>query len=99
MQVDAPRHFYLHSVKSLEILAEKAGLTVEKVEYDSIAFQFWGSEQILKGIHMNSDESYYINPGKSIFRKKQIVNYGKEAAKLNRDGKGDQAVFYLKIRN
>ncbi len=99
VQIDAPRHFYLHSVKSLQILAGQAGFVVVKVEYDSTAFQFWGSEQLMKDIHLNSAESYYMNPGKSIFRKKHIVGYLKEAEKLNREHRGDQALFYLKFRN
>jgi len=45
VQLDAPRHLHLHTRRSLEILAARAGLEIERVHFDSTAFQFWGSEQ------------------------------------------------------
>jgi SAM-dependent methyltransferase len=96
VQIDAPRHFYLHSVKSMEILSGQAGFSIDRVEYDSTGFQFWGSEQILNGIHLNSDESFQNNPERSIFDKKQIKDFERKAVILNSGQKGDQAVFFLK---
>lgn len=49
VQIDAPRHFFLHTEKSMEILAEKVGLEITRVEYDSTEFQFWGSELSKRG--------------------------------------------------
>jgi len=95
VQIDAPRHFYLHSVKSMETLAGKTGFSIYKVEYDSTAFQFWGSEQYEKNIALNSESSYYINPDISLFNQKTMKSFERKTADLNIKGKGDQAVFFL----
>lgn len=43
VQLDAPRHYFLHTRKSMQILAEQHGLEVNDYIYDSNAFQFTGS--------------------------------------------------------
>ena len=53
VQLDAPRHFFLHSVESIEILADLAHMKLEKVVYDSNHFQFIGSEKYIKDIPLS----------------------------------------------
>ena len=96
IQLDAPRHFYLHSLNSIQLLAEKTGLKLEHVVYDSTVLQFYGSEQYLKDIPYISGESFAINPRQSIFTAAQIRAFKKKAKELNRQNRGDQAVFYLR---
>lgn len=98
VQIDAPRHFYLHSIKSIKMLAEKFNLDLEKVVYDSWSFQFWGSEQYIRGIPRKSEQSYGINRAKSIFSKADIKGFEENARKLNSESRGDQAAFYLRKR-
>jgi len=95
VQLDAPRHLFLHSMKSLAIAAVKTGLQLRDVIYNSTAFQFWGSEQYLRDIPLMSDRSYWMNPGKSIFSKKEIKSYTRKAAALNREQQGDSAILYF----
>jgi len=95
VQIDAPRHFFIHTVKSLTYLAEKVGLKLVHIYYDSTDFQFWGSEQYLRDIPLMSENSYAVNPKKSIFTKSQIKKYKEMAKKLNENRQGDQAVFYF----
>jgi SAM-dependent methyltransferase len=54
VQLDAPRHLYLHTPESLRIVAEKAGFTVRDIFYDSFELQFWGSEQYAVDIPLRS---------------------------------------------
>jgi len=95
IQIDAPRHFYLHSRKSMDLLASQSGLEVSKVVYDSTAFQFWGSEQYVMDIPMQDKRSFFVNPMKSSFSIKQILDFSRQAKALNRSEQGDQAAFYL----
>lgn len=95
VQIDAPRHIFLHSKNSMGILAEKAGLAIVRIDYDSTAFQFWGSEQYLKGISLTSNRSYLMNKSNSVFTSQEIRCFEKRARELNAAGKGDQAVIYL----
>lgn len=96
VQLDAPRHLFLHTPKSIKLLATQSGFQLEDVVFDSTDFQFWGSEQYIKGVHLMDENSLYIeNPKASIFSKGQIRSFRKRAMELNEVGDGDQACFYL----
>jgi len=95
VQIDAPRHFFIHTIKSFTYLAKKAGLVIKDITFDSTEFLFWGGEQYKKGIPLKAENSYSENPKKSIFTAKQIKEFRKMAEKLNRQKQGDQAAFYL----
>lgn len=94
VQLDAPRHYYLHTKKSIALLSESAGLKAEFIGCDSYAFQFWGSEQYKKDIPLYSKDSFLH--GGSSFTKKDIECFDKQSRELNRIGKGDQAVFAIR---
>ena len=99
VQLDAPRHFYLHSIESMEMLSNKIGFELCNIIYDSTAFQFWGSEQYIKDIPLKDDRSYGINPDNSIFSEKDIALFASSADDLNSVKRGDQAIFYLRKTN
>ena len=96
VQLDAPRHFFLHSLRSMEILAEHAGLAIDKIDYDSTDLQFWGSEQYIRNIPFTDTRSYFENPGNSIFSQDDIMRFQERAKELNMSNAGDQACFYMK---
>jgi len=96
VQLDAPRHLYLHSVESLTRLATKVGFRLQKLLYDSTDFQFWGSEQYVRDIPLRSERSYLENPERSIFSPEETRTFRRRADDLNRQGRGDQAAFYLR---
>jgi SAM-dependent methyltransferase len=96
VQLDAPRHFVVPSVHSMDILSEICGLKLENVVYDSTAFQFWASEQYKRDIPLLDKHSYAINPKESMFSKSDISSFAKKANELNKAKRGDQAAFYLK---
>ena len=88
VQLDAPRHFFIHSVQSMSILAEEAGLKLTKVMYDSNALQFVGSEKYLRNIP-------FAQPDTDVFTKKEIRQFSKAATLLNRTNDGDSACFFF----
>ena len=94
--LEAPRHIFLHTKKSIEILARQNGFVIDQVSYDSRSWQFWGSEQYAKDISLLADNSYYVNPKNSIFTSDEIAGFEEKTRKLNENGEGDQAEFYLK---
>lgn len=96
VQLDAPRHLFLHSLDSLRTLALKEHFHLEDMVFDSDAFQFWGSEQYRKGIPLRSERSYSVDPAQSMFTREQMEAFQERAGQLNREARGDQAVFYLK---
>jgi SAM-dependent methyltransferase len=98
VQLDPPRHLFLFTERSFRQLAENAGFEVVKVVYDSTAFQFSASEQYLMDIPMNDPRSFAGVSETSIFTQEQIDDWEAEAARLNAEGRGDQACFYLRKR-
>lgn len=89
VQIDAPRHFVLHTEKSFNMLAQQTGLAVREVRYDSTEFQFWGSELHARGISTGSAEPSHF------FSRKQLTEFRTHARQLNHQHSGDQATFYL----
>jgi len=89
VQLDPPRHLFLHTMKSMSFLAKKAGLEVKDVFYDSGTLQFTGSERYLKNISLRDDS------GNTLFSEDELADFHKQADKLNQEKQGDQAGFYL----
>lgn len=87
-QIDAPRHFYLYTVRAFKYLCRKAGMRVVKVLYDSEPIQFYYSK-------MYQQTDYDLKTiGKRLDKGRDThVRMTQEA---NCNQKGDQAIFYLK---
>lgn len=96
VQLDAPRHLFLHSLKSMHVLAKQLGFKLEEVIYDSFAFQSWGSIQYQQDIALHDKNSYAVNPDKSLFSKADIQEFEELSKELNASKSGDQAAFYLR---
>lgn len=96
VQLDPPRHLFLPTIKSMNLLAEQCGFEIFKTEFDSSDFQFWGSEQYIKEIPLNDPRSYSKNPKQSIFSSTDIATFKARAEALNREEQGDSACFYLR---
>ncbi len=88
VQLDAPRHFFLHTIKSMNILANECALKIQSAEHESTAFQFTGSEKYLRGIGFSEKAT--------IFSKSQMKMFKKEAKRLNHINDGDSVCFYLR---
>lgn len=96
VQLDPPRHLFLFTENTFHKIAEEAGLQVIKTVYDSEAFQFFGSEQYLLDIPVNDPRSFRGVDETSIFSQQQIDEWERKAGELNKEGRGDQACFYLR---
>lgn len=89
VQLDAPRHIFLHTINSMKILAEKSGFHIKSILYDSNEGQFTGSELYKKGISLIDERA------PTFFNKADVKKYRKYAIKLNEERQGDQACFCL----
>lgn len=94
VQLDAPRHYFIHSPKSIEHLAKQVGLQLVKIEYDSTHFQISGSEKYVNNIALTAKRKR--GPLDFLTRKIEKIKATKLASKLNKENRGDQAIFYLK---
>lgn len=87
-QIDAPRHFYLHSSKSLTMLANKNGFNLVHSYRDSTELQFSISEMYAKDIASDKIDAKLLAVNIKANRKR--------AAVLNAQNDGDQACFIFK---
>ncbi len=91
-QLDAPRHLYLHTKKSLTLAAEKSGLIVDKIVYDSTLGQFIASELYKHDLAGPDPDQIKKNIIKSL----NMDELKKKTALANQQQKGDMAGFYLR---
>ena len=92
VELDAPRHFFLHTKRSLGLLAERVGLRVTRVDYDSDGFQSWGSELYRRDIPLSAARQG--NP-RGLFSANELKRFRDAARELNDCGEGGRAAFYL----
>ncbi len=97
VQLDAPRHFFLHTRESLRRLAAEAGLVWDGAVSDSYELQFWASEQYRRDIPLHDDggrSRWGGAPG--VFSPEEIARWRARSDALNAEGRGDQAAVYLR---
>lgn len=94
MQLDAPRHLFVHSLPSLRRLAGQAGLEVRRVVYDSGFLSPLLSEQYRRGVPMLDPRSFVVDPaaGPPPAAIGALIH---RARLLNAQGRGDQAAVVL----
>ena len=93
-QLDAPRHFYLYSVESIEILARQAKFEIHDLYFDSTYHQFMHSEEYKNDIPMNQKQK--LSGTRYLKKKLNKMKYKKMTKILNTTKKGDQVIFILK---
>jgi len=86
VQWDAPRHFYLHSQKSINLLCKNHGFELFNIVYNSSHFQFEGSEMYLRGFNLQGAPN-----AKSLLKKRD--QFAEAAKRLNSINDGDSACF------
>jgi 2-polyprenyl-3-methyl-5-hydroxy-6-metoxy-1,4-benzoquinol methylase len=87
-QIDAPRHSFIYSIKSINYLCQSHNLKVDKIFFDSTSKQFLYSERYRKGLAIDDTSFSYT--------KKETKYYREKAKFLNDKHQGDQACFYIK---
>lgn len=93
--LDAPRHIYLFSTKSMPLLAQKCGLSVKRTHFEGTIDDFLASEQHKTGIPLLSEKSYVVSKSFARFSEKQLKDFETEIEEQNRRGTAAQAGFIL----
>ena len=96
VEIDAPRHFCLHTVKSMKLAAERAGLEMYKTQYVGTLLQFWGSELYRAGMSLHDTSTNKIREPSTVFSPDQMASFGQRTASTNATGTAGRAVFYLR---
>lgn len=88
VQLDAPRHFYLHTRQSMQFLCAQSSFVIEEIMHDSWHLQFSGSERYCRDIPLVDKTP--------LFTDEEIRRFSQEAIVLNQKGEGDAACFFLR---
>ena len=92
-QIDAPRHFFLHTVESFRILVNNTNLVIENIIFDSDEHIFENCEKYANNISMRDKDWNTFKLDKKT--SKELAN---EVRNLNKKGESDQAIFILKLK-
>lgn len=93
---DAPRHLFLHTVRSITLLAEQAGFALYDLTYDSTRRQFVGSELYMRNVPPQDRPLSYPGQSKALFSVRQWDELQEAARLLNLRRDGDTACFFLR---
>ena len=89
VQLDAPRHLIIPTLDGMNQVADRVGFILKEIEFDSSDFQFWGTLLYENGQRLDHSKiNSYLDP-------KERDELQQKALRFNREGKGDQACFYL----
>lgn len=94
-ELDPPRHLFVHTPRSLELLAHDVGLELRDTEYESSPSEIVASEQIARGIPWRDPRSFKSDPEQPEGRRRytETVELVKQ---LNAEGRGGRARFILR---
>lgn len=95
VQLDAPRHLHIPSEKGIVELCSKNGLKLQKVQYDSDGFMYWGSELYKRGVSLK--EMREKGGLEAFFSKADLNTFNERASDCNISGSGDQAGFLFTV--
>jgi SAM-dependent methyltransferase len=96
LNLDAPRHVFLHSVKSILMLIEQCGFKSQSLFFDSTSSQFWGSELYKLGLPLSGKTSLYQKAVRALLRCFYSFTKYKTVARLNDSSQGDCCALLIK---
>ncbi|QEG43051.1 class I SAM-dependent methyltransferase [Roseimaritima ulvae] len=96
-EIDAPRHYFLHSERSMQILAESAGLKIVHIAYESEAFTYAASELYRRDIPLNDPQQSEPTPLESRFEQAEWQAFEQAAQRDLRPGWAGRAAFTLAL--
>jgi SAM-dependent methyltransferase len=95
VNLDAPRHFFLHTFESIKILGMRAGFLIDEIVHEGTGEQFWLSEQYARDIPLNDPRSLAANLLKRMLAWKKIRNHNIRADELNRKRQSDLVCIHM----
>ncbi len=94
--LDAPRHLYLHTVRSMHVLAGQSGFEITQVSYDQTAKTLLASEMLLRDRPLCQLDRYRGKDPDALFAPESLRQFDALARTLNQTRDGDTACFYLR---
>lgn len=97
VQLDAPRHLYIHSQGSVQRLLQGTGFEITGWRGCSTEFLFWGSEQYRQDVSLAEHDLNRATPDmRQLFSAAQIAQWKAQAEALNQSGDSDEAIVVIR---
>jgi len=98
VHLDAPRHLFLHTFKSMELMAEQAGLQITEVIHEAEEWSITGSESLVKDIPLSDPRFSLSSNAKRVLGWHRRRADRARAREMNERKEADMVCFYLKRR-
>jgi len=95
VSLDPPRHFFIHSIKSIKMLLVETGFVLKKTIYDAKVFDVIATEQYLQNITLHDPRSYTINKKNTVFSNQEIIGFKKLINDLNKQEKSSSVALFI----
>ncbi len=95
VHLDPPRHLFLHTFKSIEMLAARAGLKITNAVHEADELSIVGSESYVRDIPLTDSRYALSNTCKRLLAWWPRRQFKAKAEEVNRLGEGDQICFYF----
>ena len=96
VEIDAPRHYFLHTRKSLEILAGAAGLEIYRADDVGDPFEYWGSEMYRRRLTLVDEQTKQRRDPQVVFTEAEMAEFVRRSAESNRGNRGGRIAFHLR---
>jgi SAM-dependent methyltransferase len=94
-ELDPPRHLWVHTPASLELLGRRAGLALVDIVWDSTYVEVIASEQIARDLAWRERGSWEAE-GRTSIDAETIARYRSITDELNKEGRAGRAGFYFR---
>lgn len=94
-EIDAPRHCFLHTERSLQIAARNAGLGIDHIQYESEPFSYAASELYRRGVPLYDAQREQLRDWNDDFTAEEVRSFHRMAAGHNLPGWAGRAAFFL----
>jgi SAM-dependent methyltransferase len=96
-ELDAPRHFFLHTERSLKLIAAQHGMQVHHVEYEAEPFAYAVSEMYRQGKPLFDEASGRHHDWRRLFSETECSAFEQLAVADQRQNRAGRAAFHLSI--
>ena len=94
-EIDAPRHFVLHTEMSLKIAAEAAGLAIKCIQYESESFTYAASELYRRNLSLYDNDAKCQRHLPSLFDASELQQFESLSRTHHIPGWAGRAAFFL----
>ncbi|MEZ6127604.1 MAG: class I SAM-dependent methyltransferase [Planctomycetaceae bacterium] len=95
VEIDAPRHFLLHSELSLKIAAEAAAFSIQHIQYESEPFSYAASELYRRNLSLYDSERKGHRDLSSVFSETELADFDCLSRSHLIPGWAGRAAFFL----